>query len=245
MREIVNIQLSQCDNQINSKFWEVISYEHGVNPTGKFHGDSDLQLERINVHYNGTYVFHFPDGKYVPRAVLVDLEPGTLDSIRNSSYGQSSASNNFAKGFYIDSVELIEPVMDILRKEVESYDCLQSFQLSHAVSDGTGLEFGSLIIYKLQEEYKARLGTVIDEYALKPSSCKLVNRWTSPKTCENDDGIWSIRYNREIDHIANQKLKAAVEYERELKYVLTIGNDYFAVETKNTLEVHSIKRTDH
>ena len=27
--------------------WEVISDEHGVDPTGTYHGDSDLQLERI------------------------------------------------------------------------------------------------------------------------------------------------------------------------------------------------------
>ena len=26
--------------------------ETGVDPTGTYHGDSDLQLERINVYYN-------------------------------------------------------------------------------------------------------------------------------------------------------------------------------------------------
>lgn len=48
-----------------------------------YHGDNDLQMERINVYYteaNG--------GKYVPRAILVDLEPGTMDSVRMSPYGQ-------------------------------------------------------------------------------------------------------------------------------------------------------------
>ncbi|CAF3829924.1 unnamed protein product [Rotaria sp. Silwood1] len=52
MREIVHIQAGQCGNQIGSKFWEVISDEHGIDPTGTYHGDSDLQLERINVYYN-------------------------------------------------------------------------------------------------------------------------------------------------------------------------------------------------
>lgn len=52
MREIVHIQGGQCGNQIGAKFWEVISDEHGVDPTGTYHGDSDLQLERINVYYN-------------------------------------------------------------------------------------------------------------------------------------------------------------------------------------------------
>jgi hypothetical protein len=48
MREIVHLQTGQCGNQIGAKFWEVISDEHGIDPTGTYHGDSDLQLERIN-----------------------------------------------------------------------------------------------------------------------------------------------------------------------------------------------------
>ena len=49
---------------------EVICDEHGVDPTGTYHGDSDLQLERINVYYNEA-----TGGRYVPRAILMDLEP--------------------------------------------------------------------------------------------------------------------------------------------------------------------------
>ena len=33
-------------------FLQVISDEHGIDPTGTYHGDSDLQLERINVYFN-------------------------------------------------------------------------------------------------------------------------------------------------------------------------------------------------
>ena len=39
--------LTRAGNQIGSKIWEVISDEHGIDPTGTYHGDSDLQLERI------------------------------------------------------------------------------------------------------------------------------------------------------------------------------------------------------
>merc|ERR1712234_60849 len=106
MREIVHIQAGQCGNQIGAKFWEIISDEHGIDPTGTYHGDSDLQLERINVYYNEA-----SGGKYVPRAALVDLEPGTMDSVRsgpfgqifrpdNFVFGQSGAGNNWAKGHY-------------------------------------------------------------------------------------------------------------------------------------------------
>jgi hypothetical protein len=86
MREIVHIQGGQCGNQIGAKFWEVISDEHGIDPTGTYHGDSDLQLERINVYYNEA-----TGGRYVPRAILMDLEPGTnfLSSLRNNGLCQS------------------------------------------------------------------------------------------------------------------------------------------------------------
>ncbi|XP_049884210.1 tubulin beta chain-like isoform X1 [Pectinophora gossypiella] len=132
MREIVHLQAGQCGNQIGSKFWEIISDEHGIDPVGHYHGDSDLQLERIGVYYNEA-----EDGKrYVPRAVLVDLEPGTMDAIRSCSYGQlfrpdnyvfgqSGAGNNWAKGHYTEGAELVDSVMDVVRKEAEPCDCLQ------------------------------------------------------------------------------------------------------------------------
>ena len=36
MREIVALQVGQCGNQIGAKFWETLSDEHGVSPTGAF-----------------------------------------------------------------------------------------------------------------------------------------------------------------------------------------------------------------
>merc|ERR1711968_329907 len=58
---------------------------HGIDPTGTYHGDSDLQLERINVYFNEA-----TGGRYVPRAVLMDLEPGTMDSVRSAPTARSS-----------------------------------------------------------------------------------------------------------------------------------------------------------
>ncbi|KAI6688357.1 hypothetical protein NL676_025185 [Syzygium grande] len=165
MREILHIQGGQCGNQIGSKFWEVICDEHGVDPTGKFTGDasSDLQLERINVYYNEA-----SGGRYVPRAVLMDLEPGTMDSIRSGPYGQifrpdnfvfgqSGAGNNWAKGHYTEGAELIDAVLDVVRKEAENCDCLQGFQVCHSLGGGTGSGMGTLLISKIREEYPDRM----------------------------------------------------------------------------------------
>merc|ERR1711950_54372 len=162
MREIVHIRGGQCGNQIGAKFWEVISDEHGIDPTGTYNGDSDLQLERINVYYNEA-----TGGRYVPRAILMDLEPGTMDSVRagpfgqlfrpdNFVFGQTGAGNNWAKGHYTEGAELIDSVLDVVRKEAEGCDCLQGFQVTHSLGGGTGSGMGTLLISKIREEYPDR-----------------------------------------------------------------------------------------
>ncbi|XP_078282336.1 tubulin beta-4B chain-like isoform X8 [Rhinoraja longicauda] len=150
MREIVHLQAGQCGNQIGAKFWEVISDEHGIDPTGAYHGDSDLQLERINVYYNEA-----TGGKYVPRAILMDLEPGTMDSVRsgpfgqifrpdNFVFGQSGAGNNWAKGHYTDGAELIDSVLDVMEfTEAESNmnDLVSEYQQYQDATVGDEGEF--------------------------------------------------------------------------------------------------------
>ncbi|KAG1359585.1 Tubulin beta chain [Cocos nucifera] len=163
MREILHIQGGQCGNQIGAKFWEVVCTEHGIDSTGRYHGDSDLQLERVNVYYNEASC-----GRFVPRAVLMDLEPGTMDSVRSGPYGQifrpdnfvfgqSGAGNNWAKGHYTEGAELIDAVLDVVRKEAENCDCLQGFQVCHSLGGGTGSGMGTLLISKIREEYPDRM----------------------------------------------------------------------------------------
>jgi tubulin beta len=172
MREIIHIQGGQCGNQIGEKFWEVISDEHGIEPDGSYHGKSDLQLERINVFYHET-----SSNRYVPRAVLMDLEPGTMDSVRagifgkifqpdNFIFGQTGAGNNWAKGHYSEGSELIDMVLDVVRKEAEVCDCLQGFQMTHSLGGGTGSGMGTLLIAKLREEFPDR---IIETFSVFPS----------------------------------------------------------------------------
>ena len=59
-----------------------------------------------------------------------------MDSVRSGPYGQifrpdnfvfgqTGAGNNWAKGHYTEGAELIDSVLDVVRKEAESCDCLQ------------------------------------------------------------------------------------------------------------------------
>lgn len=172
MREIVHIQAGQCGNQIGAKFWETMAAEHGISPSGAYEGDNPLQLERINVYFN-----EGQGGRYVPRAVLTDLEPGTMDSIRGGKYGklfrpdnfvhgQSGAGNNWAKGHYTEGAELVDQIMDVVRKESEGCDMLQGFQLTHSMGGGTGSGMGTLLVSKIREDYPDR---IMSTYSVIPS----------------------------------------------------------------------------
>lgn len=163
MREIVHIQVGQCGNQIGAKFWEDISEEHGIDSSSTYIGEYPYQLERIDVYYNEA-----AHNKYVPRAILVDLEPGTMDSVRsgrngalfrpdNFVFGQNGAGNNWAKGHYTEGAELVDQVMDVLRQEAENCDCLQGFQLTHSIGGGTGSGLRTLITGKIREEFPDRI----------------------------------------------------------------------------------------
>ncbi|ADM11215.1 beta tubulin [Encephalitozoon intestinalis ATCC 50506] len=163
MREIIHLQTGQCGNQVGCKFWETISGEHGIDQSGRYVGTSDNQLERVNVYYNEA-----SSKKYVPRAVLIDLEPGTMDAVRqgpfgelfrpdNFVFGQSGAGNNWAKGHYTEGAELIDSVMDVVRKEAESSDCLQGFQITHSLGGGTGAGMGTLLLSKIREDFPDRM----------------------------------------------------------------------------------------
>ena len=162
-----------------------MSDEHGIDPSGEFRGDSELQIERINVYYNEA-----TGGRYVPRAILVDLEPGTMDSVRagpfgqlfrpdNFVFGQSGAGNNWAKGYYTEGAELVDAVLDTIRKEAEACDCLQGFQLVHSLGGGTGSGMGTLLLTKLREEYPDR---ILCTFSIVPSP-KVSDTVVEPYNC--------------------------------------------------------------
>lgn len=140
--------------------------------SGAYVGDSELQLERVGVFYNEA-----AGGRYVPRAILMDLEPGTMDAVRsgpfgflfrpdNFVFGQSGAGNNWAKGHYTEGAELIEGVLEVVRKEAEGCDCLQGFQITQSLGGGTGSGMGTLLISKVREEFPDR---IMETFSVFPS----------------------------------------------------------------------------
>merc|ERR1712213_96478 len=66
-------------------------------------------------------------GKHVPRAVFIDLEPTVIDETRCGTYralyhpeqlinGKEDAANNYARGHYTIGKEVVDLVLDRIRK---------------------------------------------------------------------------------------------------------------------------------
>lgn len=53
---------------------------------------------------------------------------GQLFHPDNFVFGQSWAAKNWAKGHYMDGAELVDVMLDVVRKECENCDCLKEFQ---------------------------------------------------------------------------------------------------------------------
>ena len=66
----------------------------------------------------------------------------------------------------LTGAELVDSVLDVVRKEAEGCDCLQGFQLAHSLGGGTGSGMGTLLISKIREEYPDR---IMNTFSVIPS----------------------------------------------------------------------------
>jgi tubulin beta len=92
--EIIYLQVGQAGNQIGHKFWETVLAEHGIDPSGSYTGCSDSQLTKIETHFTEN------SQSYSPRALVVDLDPFTINQIRASNFGRCLRPDNFLAGEY-------------------------------------------------------------------------------------------------------------------------------------------------
>lgn len=101
----------------------------------------------------------------------------SIDEVRTGTYrqlfhpeqlisGKEDAANNYARGHYTIGRELIEPVLERIRKLSEQCSGLQGFLIFHSFGGGTGSGFGSLMMERLSLDYgkKSKL-----EFAVYPA----------------------------------------------------------------------------
>ncbi len=111
-----------------------------------------------------TFFSETGQGKYVPRTIYCDLEPNVVDEVRTGTYrdlfhpeqmitGKEDASNNYARGHYTVGKELIDQVLDKVRRVADNCTGLQGFLVFHSFGGGTGSGFGALLMERLSVDY--------------------------------------------------------------------------------------------
>ncbi|VVC93457.1 unnamed protein product, partial [Leptidea sinapis] len=157
--------------------------------------------------------------RYLPNAY------GQLFRPDNYVFGQSGAGNNWAKGHYTEGAELVDNVLDVVRKECENCDCLQGFQLTHSLGGGTGSGMGTLLISKIREEYPDR---IMNTYSVVPSP-KVSDTVVEPynailsihQLVENTDETYCID-NEALYDICYRTLKVPNPSYRDLNHLVSL-----------------------
>ncbi|XP_022710571.1 tubulin gamma-1 chain-like isoform X2 [Varroa jacobsoni] len=172
-RQIVTIQAGQCGNQIGFEFWKKLCQEHGISPQGIALNPDDNIGDCKDVFF-----YQADDNHYIPRSVLIDLEPRVINTILNSEYERlynreniyvskdgGGAGNNWASG-YSQGNKLSDEIVDILERETENVDSLDAFVLCHSIAGGTGSGMGSYLIEQVKNRFPKKL---IQTYSVFPN----------------------------------------------------------------------------
>ena len=166
---------------VGMEFWKQLCAEHGISPEGRIKdvaldankpGGLDYVDDRKDVFF-----YQADDEHYIPRSVLMDLEPRVINGIMNSEYSRlynvenvfisksgGGAGNNWAVG-YEQGQKLEEKVFDIIEREAENSDSLEAFVLAHSIAGGTGSGMGSYILEALNDRFPKKL---VQTYSVFP-----------------------------------------------------------------------------
>jgi len=216
MREIINLHIGQAGIQVGNSCWELYAQEHKIKQDGTLDsadkGDNDP-----SVFFSET-----SKGRYVPRNVMVDLEPSVIDSVRTGDYkelyhpgqlisGKEDAANNFARGHYTVGKDMVDKTLDCIRRIADNCSSLQGFLIFNSVGGGTGSGFASLLLEKISAEYnnkKCKLGfTVYPSPQVSNSVVEPYNSVLSTHALLEHNDVTTVLDNEAIYDICKNKLK--------------------------------------
>ncbi|KLJ06236.1 tubulin gamma [Blastomyces silverae] len=164
----------QCGNNVGSQFWQQLCLEHGINKDGNLAEFATEGGDRKDVFF-----YQSDDTRYIPRAILLDLEPRVLNTIQTGAYrniynpenffiGRQGigAGNNWAAGYAAGEI-VQEEVFDMIDREADGSDSLEGFMLLHSIAGGTGSGLGSYILERMNDRFPKKL---IQTYSVFPDT---------------------------------------------------------------------------
>lgn len=172
-REIITLQVGQCGNQIGTEFWKRLCAEHGIRQDGILEDFATLGGDRKDVFF-----YQADDEHYIPRALLLDLEPGVISGIQNGPLRNlfnpeniyvnphgGGAGNIWASG-YTMAESVTEEIVEMIDREADGSDSLEGFTLCHSIAGGTGSGMGSYLLERLNDHYPKKL---VQTYSVFPN----------------------------------------------------------------------------
>lgn len=166
------LQCGQCGNQIGMEFWKQLCLEHGIDHSGMLEEFATQGTDRKDVFF-----YQADDDHYVPRALLLDLEPRVLTNVNSElpklfnpenifiSKDGGGAGNNWAVGY--ESAEKVhEEIMEMIDREADGSESLEGFVLAHSIAGGTGSGMGSYLLERLNDHFPKKL---IQTYSVFPN----------------------------------------------------------------------------
>ncbi|KIV84028.1 tubulin gamma chain [Exophiala sideris] len=215
-RELITIQAGQCGNAIGSRFWQQLCQEHGISRDGTLEDFAIEGGDRKDVFF-----YQSDDTRYIPRAILVDLEPRVLNSIQTGPYKNiynpenffvgddgMGAGNNWAAG-YAAGERVQEEIFDMIDREADGSDSLEGFMLLHSIAGGTGSGLGSYLLERMNDRFPKK---IIQTYSVFPDTAigdVVVNPYNSLLTMrrltQNADSV-VVLDNGALSRIASERL---------------------------------------
>ena len=125
---------------------------------------------------------------------------------------------------YTEGAELLDCVLDVVRKEAESCDCLQGFQIIHSLGGGTGSGMGTILISKMREEYPDRMLCTFSVFPSPKVSDSVVELYNATlslhQLIENADEVMAID-NEDLYDICLRTLKLTTPTYGDLNHLVS------------------------
>ncbi|KAH7326203.1 hypothetical protein B0I35DRAFT_346930 [Stachybotrys elegans] len=216
-REIITIQAGQCGNSIGSQFWQQLCQEHGISQDGNLEDFATEGGDRKDVFY-----YQSDDTRYIPRAILIDLEPRVINGIQSGPYkniynpenfyvGKDGvgAANNWGDG-YQSGEAVCEDIMEMIDREADGSDSLEGFMMLHSIAGGTGSGLGSFLLERLNDRFPKK---IIQTYSVFPDTTNAGDVVVHPynsilsmrRLTQNADSV-VVLDNGALSHIAADRL---------------------------------------
>ncbi|XWW95858.1 hypothetical protein V2A60_003826 [Cordyceps javanica] len=157
-----------------NKFWQQLCQEHGISQDGNLEDFATEGGDRKDVFY-----YQSDDTRYIPRAILIDLEPRVINGIQTGPYkniynpenfyiGKNGvgAANNWGDG-YQSGEEVYEEIVEMIDREADGSDSLEGFMMLHSIAGGTGSGLGSFLLERLNDQFPKK---IIQTYSVFPDT---------------------------------------------------------------------------